>query len=75
MSQPARKKALTAAVVSAAILAALFVPFQKAGGNSYESVFTQLAFTAAEAPAGPAAMMAAAVGLTVDAVDLSGNPV
>jgi hypothetical protein len=75
MSQPARKKALTAAVVSAAILAALFVPFQKAGGNSYESVFSQLAFTAAEAPAGPAAMMAAAVGLTVDAVDLSGNPV
>ncbi|MGI0021100.1 MAG: hypothetical protein ACREAY_11580 [Nitrososphaera sp.] len=70
MSQPARKKALTAAVVSAAILATLFVPFQKAGGNGYDSVVSQLAFTAA----GPA-VTAAAAGLTVDAVDLSGNPV
>lgn len=74
MSQPARRKALTAAVVSAAILAALFVPFQKAGENSYESVVSQLAFIAAEAPTDPA-VMAAAAGLSIDVEDLSGNPV
>ncbi len=77
MSQSASKRTFTAAVViavSAAILAALFVPFQKAGSNGYESVVSQIAFTAADAPAGPA-VMASSAGLTVDAVDLSGNPV
>ena len=49
------------------------MPFQKAGGNNYESVVSQLAFTAAEAPVGPA--IAAAYGLTIGAEDLAGNPV
>lgn len=81
MPKPARKRSLLiSAFVSVAIFTALFVPFQKEGeaANSISNnIISQLAFTntVADAPADATAPLKSAYDLTIDAADLSGNPV